>query len=131
MILVKHGEIRVLRADGSLRRLTWHGGSEPSCSPNGRRVAFTRAGAVWTVRLSGGRPRKLTTGYRPVWSPDGRQIAYLHDRLHPGVETLTHLHRIGLRRQRVRLVSSEWTITDDAYSDAFAYGPEWRPLPPR
>jgi Tol biopolymer transport system component len=131
MILVKHGEIRVVRADGSLRRLTWHGGSEPSCSPNGRRVAFTRAGVLWTVPLSGGRARRLTKGYRPVWSPDGRQIAYLHDRPHPEAERLTYLYRIGLRRQRVRLVSNEWTITGDAYSDAFAYGPEWRPLPRR
>jgi hypothetical protein len=41
----------------------------PSLSPDGRRVAFERRGAVWTVPTAGGRARRLLRGARqPTWS---------------------------------------------------------------
>jgi Tol biopolymer transport system component len=130
IILVKYGEIRVVEADGSLRRLTWRGGTEPSCSPDGRRVAFTRDGAIWTIALAGGRARRLAKGYRPVWSPDGRQIAFLRDDpiVNDGVAE-TFLHRLGLRRLRVRQVSKSHIATDDPYTNERIMGLDWQALP--
>lgn len=41
----------------------------PSFAPNGAAVAFERGGAVWTVRTSGGQPRRLLRRARqPSWS---------------------------------------------------------------
>jgi WD40-like Beta Propeller Repeat len=41
----------------------------PSFAPNGRTVAFERGGAVWTVRTSAGKPRRLLRRARqPTWA---------------------------------------------------------------
>ena len=65
--------------------------SLPAWSPDGKRIAFVRSdlsscrpGAtkcatweIWTARVDGSGERKLTDdGIDPVWSPDGRRIAY-------------------------------------------------------
>ncbi|MEU3778361.1 amidohydrolase family protein [Streptomyces sp. NPDC032472] len=58
----------------------------PSLSPDGRTVAFAALGALWTVPTTGGAPRRRIqlppTAYvqGPVWSPDGRDLVYTHDR---------------------------------------------------
>ena len=43
-------------------------------------IAFTYAGEIWTVGRDGGEARRLVTGqlrnYRPIFSPDGSQIAF-------------------------------------------------------
>jgi Tol biopolymer transport system component len=58
------------------------GGSDPSFSPDGRRVAFVSAGgsAIYTASLHGGRKRRVVRDARPktspVFSPDGREIVY-------------------------------------------------------
>lgn len=41
----------------------------PSFAPSGKAVAFERCGAIWTVRTSGGMPKRLLRGARqPTWS---------------------------------------------------------------
>ncbi|HSE38536.1 MAG TPA: S9 family peptidase [Blastocatellia bacterium] len=68
--------------------------SNPSISPDGRLIVFTRswvdkvkderASNLWIVDVDGARIRELTTGSwrdsQPVWSPDGKRIAFLSDR---------------------------------------------------
>ncbi len=56
----------------------------PALSPDGSRIAFAYRGDLYVVDAEGGRARRLTSDasydYAPVWSPDGRQIAYASDR---------------------------------------------------
>ena len=53
-------------------------------SPDGKLLAFSWAGDVWTVSSSGGAARRLTlnpaSDSHPVWSPDGRLLAFASDR---------------------------------------------------
>ena len=50
-------------------------------SPDGKTIAFTFRGDIFTVPVSGGRATQLTTNpaydTTPVWSPDGSQIAFM------------------------------------------------------
>ncbi|MDE6555734.1 MAG: DPP IV N-terminal domain-containing protein, partial [Duncaniella sp.] len=53
-------------------------------SPDGSTLAFTYKGDIFTVPVSGGTATRLTSGdtyeQMPVWSPDGKQIAFASDR---------------------------------------------------
>lgn len=52
----------------------------PAISPDGKTIAFTYKGDIYTVPAAGGAARQLTTDpaydTRPVWSPDGQLIAF-------------------------------------------------------
>ena len=54
--------------------------SDPAISPDGTEVAFVSGGDIWTVPAAGGEARLLisnpATESRPVYSPDGRFIAF-------------------------------------------------------
>jgi Tol biopolymer transport system component len=132
MVVAQDGEIWVIDASrpGGVRRLTRRGGSDPSCSPHSRQVTFTRRDAIWRIPTNGGNARRVTTGFAPVWSPDGKQIAYLRG-VRRRYEVETDLYRVGLRRLVVRRVSNEYLKSTDPYSDASVQDPDWQPLPPR
>ena len=53
-------------------------------SPDGRTVAFTYKGDIFTVPVSGGKALQLTSNpaydTAPLWSPDGRQIIFASNR---------------------------------------------------
>lgn len=57
--------------------------SAPRWSPDGKKLAFTTGGQIWTMEPDGDRKRQVTsisTGAgNPVWSPDGRWIAFNSD----------------------------------------------------
>jgi eukaryotic-like serine/threonine-protein kinase len=59
--------------------------SDPRFSPDGKSIAVTiadpRSGKddIWVLPVAGGQPTRITFGpddYWPVWSPDGKQLAY-------------------------------------------------------
>jgi Tol biopolymer transport system component len=56
----------------------------PAISPDGKSIAFTFKGDLYKVSASGGAAVPLTThtanDFMPVWSHDGRQIAFASDR---------------------------------------------------
>jgi TolB protein len=76
-------EIAIVNGDGSgLQALTRNKVQEfsPAWSPNRRRIAFVRQGAVWLMNADGSRQRRLIAGGSPTWSPTGGQIAFASDR---------------------------------------------------
>ena len=55
----------------------------PAISPDGTQIAFSYLGDIWVVSSRGGPARMITSheGYErsPVWSPDGKTIAFMAD----------------------------------------------------
>jgi Tol biopolymer transport system component len=58
--------------------------AEPSLSPDAQEIAFVSGGDVWTVPAAGGEARLLVshpaTESRPMYSPDGRRLAFVSTR---------------------------------------------------
>ena len=96
-------------------------GARPS--PDGRRLAFTALDKLWTLDLvgcpaSGCTPRRLTRSphelgeHMPVWSPDGRHIAYV-----TWTETGGDIHRIpATGGNPERLTRQSAFYTDPSYT---------------
>src|SRR5271163_2319440 len=58
--------------------------SDPALSPDGREIAFSSGGDLWTAPASGGEAHLLVTDpaseFRPLYSPDGTKLAFVSTR---------------------------------------------------
>jgi dipeptidyl aminopeptidase/acylaminoacyl peptidase len=112
-------------------------GGEPVLAPTGDLVAYVAVdvgpdanvraarptGHLWTVAATGGEPRRLTApderGDAPMWSPDGKQLAYVQTR--DGGARIAVWDRAG---GRARLVGP--SLGDDRASLPLApVAPQW------
>lgn len=125
---VRDGDIRVATANGRERRLTFRGADQPSWSPHGRWIAFTRGASVFAVRSAGGPARRLTRGSEPVWSPDGRSIAFLRrgfNRINDDLAAAS-FYLYSWRTKRTP------RLTQPLLGESAALGsPDWQRLPSR
>ena len=120
------GDIVVVNADGSGRRLVSGGGfnTSPSWSPDGTRLAFdSDRGDDWdifVVPARGGPATVLTRNDEddewPEWSPDGRLIAFSRGDLDDLEASLYVMNVDGGRERRVDL-------------HAPSAMPSWQPIP--
>ena len=126
-------DIFVSNADGStLTQLTNdpHIDRAARWSPDGGRLAFysDRSGAyeIWTIRRDGSDLQKLTRSpgaHYPVWSPDGRQMAYS---THAPNAAFVFDTRVPWDRQKPRQLPS---IPDPALSfEVWSWSPDGRKL---
>lgn len=108
---------------------TFRNGAGPSWAPSGMRLAFSRAGQIYSARRDGSRLTRLTRGLRsfsPSWSPDGRRIAYLRavgDAFRVEVLDLRqrHVANVATVRDQVQLVWSPGSgrlAWSDSYRDS-------------
>src|SRR5687768_2921771 len=70
------------KVDAEARALPYF--TEPSVSPDRTEIAFVSGGDIWTVPAGGGEARLLVshpaTESRPIYSPDGRRLAFISTR---------------------------------------------------
>ena len=76
--------------------------AEPSLSPDGTEVAFVSGGDIWTVPTAGGEARLLVSHpdneSRPLYSPDGKYLAFASSRTGNGDIYLLTLETGAIKR---------------------------------
>ena len=75
---------------------------EPAISPDRTEIAFVSGGDIWTVGSAGGEARLLVSHAasesRPIYSPDGRNLAFVSDRTGGGDTYVVNLASGALRQ---------------------------------
>src|SRR5437588_636851 len=94
---------------------------EPSISPDRKEIAFVSGGDIWTVPADGGEARLLVshpaTESRPLYSPDGRRLAFISTRTGNGDIYVLDFASGDLKR----------LTFDDGYEqlDSWSYDGKW------
>ncbi len=123
---VQAGHVYTANSKGRARRLVTSGVS-PDWSPNGRRLALVRptffgpVGRMYTVSTVGRDLRRVGRSKntsRPVWSPDGRWLAYY------GFDLGIHVKRVGSPAQAKEVAPTQ--VSGESGS-VVSFDPAWRP----
>jgi Tol biopolymer transport system component len=127
------GGLAVMSVDGSGRRPLAGGelGFEPSISPDGRRIAFSRntdvgVTSIYVMNVDGTGTTSIVQGLvfnpGPVWSPDGCQIAFRSN--HDGdTGPVARISIVNADGTALRQVSPEPGPNEFAYDES----PTWSP----
>ena len=96
----------------------------PSISPDGKTVAFSYKGDLYVVDSNGGEARQLTSNtaydYSPVWSPDGRTLAFASDRYgNFDIFTISVTGGVPFRVTTHSAKETPWTFTPDGKNILF------------
>ena len=99
----------------------------PSISPDGKSIAFSYKGDLYVVDSQGGEARQLTMNpsydYSPVWSPDGKWIAFASDR-HGNFD----IFRISVKGGECKRITTHsaketpWSFTPDGKNIVYTAG---------
>jgi Tol biopolymer transport system component len=123
---VQGGHVYSADSKGRARRLVSSGVS-PDWSPNGRRLALVRptsagpVGRLYTVAATGRDVRRVGRSKNtshPVWSPDGRWLAYY------GFDLGIHVKRVGSPAQATEVAPTQ--VSGESGS-VVSFDPAWRP----
>ena len=80
-------------------------------SPDGQQIAFAYKGDIFTVPVSGGQAKQLTTGdsfeSQPIWSNDGKTIAFITDKF--GGQDIMTVPATGGQAKRITTHSASET----------------------
>ena len=98
-----------------VREGTW---LSPDISPDGRTIAFELLGDIYMLRSIGGEAQAVLSGMafesQPVFSPDGKRIAYVSDR--SGAENIWIADSDGANPRQVTLYDGNTVFTSPAWS---------------
>ena len=107
-----------VRPDGRDRRLVARGGRDPGYSPDGRRIAFWRAG-LWVARANGSSARRVSPSDWQVgsydWSPRGTRLAFVRDFAN-GTAAIYTVRPDGSGLRRLLKASQGLTLAPGAWS---------------
>ena len=96
-------------------------GGQPTWSPDGRRIAYTRLGEIYVADADGKNERRLTTAAQPLsspaWSPDGRTIAFA------GIRDVYTVPSAGGRMKNLTRSPKPWLLRSTP-----AYSPDGRTI---
>jgi dipeptidyl aminopeptidase/acylaminoacyl peptidase len=75
---VRGGDVYVSKGAGETRLTSGGGYARPRWSPDGKQLAYLKAGQLGVMRADGTGQRRLTTraAAGPSWSPDGKWLAF-------------------------------------------------------
>ena len=141
---VSGGEIYIINADGTDLRLLTHG-MDPSLSPDGQWVAFTRwddNAGLFIINVDGTGERKLFDESQvkaPAWSPDGTKIAvtYQHGghkyswvqerkmKMPDGTKVTMDMDMPADPRWKLGVVQVEDGHLGELYCHDYSYSPTW------
>lgn len=133
--------IVVANADGSNAQ-SIGAGEDPSWSPSGDRIAFTRIqyngesnpSSIWVMNSDGSGAQQITDGgyedWNPQWSPDGHSIAYTRVVETRGIPFADGSGTSEASREQLRIWSdANGQASDRILDDSFTYyeQPDWSP----
>jgi len=85
-----------------------------------RRIAFCTCditgGGIYVVDAAGGRPRRISDGHSPAWSPGGRKIAYIVGALDDSEGSVLVMNPDGTRKVEAAFYDDRRAFLDPSWS---------------